>query len=104
MCIRDSSYNDKNQSKYVASSSNQTYLPITINFGGHRRLSSTLLSYFWSTSPNNDEFWPHISPILLSGASYNDKNQSKYVVSSSNQTYLPITTHFGGHRRFSGKF
>ena len=65
--------------------------------------SVKLFSAFWSISPQNDNFWPRISPIMITGDSYNDKNLSKYVVTSSNQTYLPITTHFADHRGFSGK-
>ena len=45
----------------------------------------------------------HISPFVHNGASYNDRNQSKYAVTGWNQTYLPITTHFGEHRRLFGK-
>ena len=97
------SYNNKNHSKYVISSSNQTYLPISNHFGGHRRVFGKLLSDFCSNSPKFDNFWPQISPILPTGASYNDKTMSKYVSTSSNQTYLSITTHFGGHGRVIGE-
>ena len=95
------SYNDENHSKYVFSSSKQTYLPITNHFGGHRWVSGKLLSNFWSTSQKFDDFWQRISPILPTGASHNDKNHSKYVFTSSKQPYLPVTNHFGGLKRDS---
>ena len=82
--LTGASYNDRNQSIYVVTSSNQTYLPITTHFGGYRGFSGKLLSDFWSTRPKNDDFWRQISTILLAGASYNEKKQSKYVVTSSN--------------------
>ena len=90
---------DINQSKYVITSSNQTYLAITNHFGGYRRVFGKLLSDFWSTSPKIDDFWPQISPFLPTGASHNDTDQSKYVLTSSNQTYLAITNHFDRYWR-----
>ena len=46
---------------------------------------------------------PQISPFLPTGASQNDRNQSKYAVTGWNQSYIPMTTHFGEHRRLFGK-
>ena len=97
------SNNDKNHFKYGFTSSKQNYLPITDHFGGLKRVSDKLLSDFWSTSSKFDDFLPQISPILPTGTSHNDKNHSKWVSTSWKQTYLPITNHFGGHRRVSGK-
>ena len=91
------SHNDTNQSKYVLTSSNKTYLAITNHFGGSRRVFGKLLWDFWSTSPLIDDFWPQILPYLPTGATHNETNQSKYVLTSSNQTYLAITNHLGGY-------
>ena len=102
MLLTGASYIDK-RSKYIVTLSNQTYLPIATLCAGQRRFSDKLLSDFWSISPKNDDCWPRISSILLNGASYNEKNQPKYISTSSNQTYLHITTHFASHKRFSGK-
>ena len=89
---------NKNQSKYVLNSSNQIFLLITTHFGEHRRVFGKLLSDFWGTSPIIDDFWPQISSNFPSGATHYDKNQSKHVLTSSNQICLLIITHFGGHR------
>ena len=97
------SHNDKNYSKYVSTSSKQTFLPITNHSGPLKRVFGKLLSDFWSTSPKFDHFGPQILPILPTGASDNDKNHSKYLFTSSKQTYLPITNHFGELKRVSGK-
>ena len=97
------SQNDINQSEYVIVMSNQTCLCITTQFRRHWRVFGKLLSDFLSTSPKNDDFSPQISPILPSGPSQNDINQSDYVIVMSNQTFLRITTHFGRHRRVFGK-
>ena len=48
-------------------------------------------------------FGPQISPFLPTRASHNDTNQSKYALTGWNQTYLPITTHFGTNRLVFGK-
>ena len=52
---------------------------------------------FGASAPKIEDFWPHILPILPTGASSNDVNLSKYVINLSNQTYLPIIIRFGGH-------
>ena len=49
-----------------------------------------------------DDFWPMILPIYPTGASRNDAIQSKYAVPFQTQTYVSITSHFGGHRQVSG--
>ena len=97
------SYNHINQLKYVLISSNQTYLLITTHFSQYKRVFGMLLSDFWSSSPKIDDCWPQISLILLNRDSYNDINQSKYVLTSSNQTYLLISIHFSRYRWFLGK-
>ena len=97
------SYNHINQLNYVLTASNQTYLLITTHFSQYKRVFGVLLSDFWSTSPKIDDSWPQISPILPTTASYNNINQLKYVLTSSNQTYLLITTHFSRYRRVFGK-
>ena len=97
------SKNDKNHSKYVFIPPNQTYIPITNNFGGLRCDSGKVLSDFWSTSSKYEDFWPKILPILATGASKNNKNHSKYVFISFNQTSLPITNHFCGLTWDTGK-
>ena len=58
---------------------------------------------FPSTSPQIDDFRPQNSPFLPTGASHNESNQSKYVLTLSNQTFLAITNRFGGYRRVFGK-
>ena len=69
------SYNDKNQSRYVFTSSKQNYLPITNHFGGLKRVSDELFGDLWITSPKFNDFWSQISPMLPTGASHNDKKQ-----------------------------
>ena len=96
-------HSDKKHSKYVLTSSNQSYIPITYHFGRHRRVFGKLLIDFWSISPKFDYILPQISPIFPTGVSQNDKNPSKYVFNSSKQTYLTITNHLGGHKRVFGK-
>ena len=54
----------KKQTKYVVTSSKQTYLPITTHFAGQRRFSGKLLSDFWSTSPKMMIFGPEFSLFL----------------------------------------
>ena len=97
------SHNDVNQSKYAVPSPTQTYVSITSHSGGHRRVSGELLNDFWTTYPKSAHFYPQISPILSTGASHNDEKQSEYAGACPNQTYIPITTHFGGHTRVSGE-
>ena len=76
---------------------------MTTHFGENRLVFGQLLSDFWSTSPKIEDFYPQISPFLPTGASQNDRNQSKYAVTGWNQSYIPMTTHFGEHRRLFGK-
>ena len=47
--------------------------------------------------------WPQISAILLPAALKNCIMLAKYVVTLSNQTYLPFTTRFGGQRHVFGE-
>ena len=97
------SLNDSKHSQYLSTSSKQTYLPITNHFSELNRVSGKLLRDVWSSSPKFDNFWPQISPILPTGTSDSDKNHSKYPFTSSKQTHLPITNHFGELKRVSGK-
>ena len=95
--------NCKRLAKYVVTLSNQTYLPIITRFGVQRHVFGELFSGFWSSSPTIGDFWPQISAILLPAAWQNCKRLVKYVVSLSNQTYLPMTTRFGGQRVVFGE-
>ena len=101
--LTGASYDPTKQSKCILTSSNQTYLLITTHFSRYRRVFGKLLSDFWSISPKIDDSWPQLSPIFFTRVSYNDINQSKYVLPSSNQTYLLLTTHFSRYRRVFGK-
>ena len=92
------SQNTKKLAKYVVTLSNQICLPMTTRFGGQRHVFGELFSGFWSSSPKIGDFWPHISATLLLAASQNCKRLAKYVVTLSNQTYLPMITRFGGSK------
>ena len=50
---------------------------------------------FGARAPILRIFCLHISPFLPTGTSHKERNQSKYAVTGWNQTYLPMTTHFG---------
>ena len=58
---------------------------------------------FGAPAPILKIFCLHISPFLSTGASQNDRYLSKYAVTGWNQSYIPMTTHFGKHRRLFGK-
>ena len=72
-------------------------------FCGQRHVFGDLFSGFWSSSPKIGDFWPHISAILPPAASQNTKKLAKYVVTLSNQIYLPMTTRCGGQRHVFGE-
>ena len=74
----------RNQSKYAVTWWNQTYLSMTTRFAEHRGVFGKLLSDFWSNSLKTNIFGPQISPFLPTGASQNDRNQSKYAVTGWN--------------------
>ena len=65
------------QSKYVLTSSNQTYQLIVARFGGHRPVFDKLLSDVWSTSPKIDDFWTIILPPFFTEVSAFDKKLGK---------------------------
>ena len=77
--------------------------PWQLVFGVRDTFFGELFSGFWSSSPTIGDFWPQISAILLPAAWQNCKRLVKYVVSLSNQTYLPMTTRFGGQRVVFGE-
>ena len=58
---------------------------------------------FGPPAPKWKIFGPQIASFYPTGASHNDKNQSKYLVTAWNRTYIPIATHFSEHRRVFGK-
>ena len=97
------SWNRENMSKYGVTLPNQTYLPITGRFGGQRHLFGKLVNDFWGSSPKIADFCPYISPLLLPPGTWNCENMSKYGVSLSNQTCLPMTGRSGGKRHVFGK-
>ena len=72
-------------------------------FWGQRHVFGELFSGFWSSSPKIGKFWPQISAIFLPAAWQNCKGLAKYVVTLSNQTYLPIITRFGVQRHVFGE-
>ena len=63
---------------------------------GKKWSNSGLVLFFAHFFAPNFIFFPHRSP-------YYDINLSKYVLRALNQTYLPITTHFGEHKRVFGQ-
>ena len=93
----------KNLSKCVFIPSNQTSLSINYHLSGPSRIFGELLTDFWSTGLNFDDFWRQIWPISPSGTPCKCKKPSLCVFLSSYQTYLPINYNFGGPRRYFGE-
>ena len=71
-------------------SSNQTYLSKDIHFGGPRRFFGELLSDYWSTSLNFEDYDAKFGPFYPLEDHLNVKNSIKSVLILSNQTHQTI--------------